>query len=113
MKNDKRNIQEKINKTLDVLDKVEKIETDPFFYTRLSARLEKQESKPGFDWLFETPLLKPILVGFVLVVNIISISHFVTAESTVLTDDEIVEMFNEEYFITQSSDSYSVINEDF
>lgn len=111
MKN-KTNIQNEINETLNLFDKIDKVEVDAFFYTRLSAKMENTKSKFSFDWLFETPILKPIIIAVILFINVISISYFLNSKSESLTNTEIVDLFNQEYSMTQSTDSFLAFNED-
>jgi hypothetical protein len=78
MKKRNKHIDEKVNKSLAFLDNMEKVEASPFFNTRLEARLEKQtDNKSFFSFLFTTQYnLKPVLIGLVLLVNVLSISIF-------------------------------------
>ncbi|MBI9069772.1 MAG: hypothetical protein JEZ09_20930 [Salinivirgaceae bacterium] len=111
MKN-KADIEREIEKTISLLDGKNKMKADAFFYTRLSAKMEQTESNFSFEWLLTSPWLKPLIVAFVLFINIISISHLIKSDDRELTNDDVVSLFNEEYFMTQSTDSYLVINED-
>ena len=79
MKKRNEHIEEKVNKTMEILDNMEKVEASPFFHTRLEAKLENQiAEKSFFSFLFSSQFyLKPVLIGLVLLVNIISISFFV------------------------------------
>ena len=47
MKNErKRQIEREVEKTLQQLDRFEKLESDPFFYTRLQAKLKSLQGRP-------------------------------------------------------------------
>ena len=53
MKSNQEDIDKKIAKTLSSLDDVERAKANPFFYTRLKAKME--EEKRGFWALFTIP----------------------------------------------------------
>ncbi len=65
-------IQERVQKTLDYIQKDRKITEDPWFFSRLTARLENEfEQSAKHGWLGITTLrLRPILAGMVLVIGI-------------------------------------------
>ncbi|MBE0647450.1 MAG: hypothetical protein IH596_06685 [Bacteroidales bacterium] len=67
-----RQIQERVQKTLDFIQKDRDLPEDPWFYSRLTARLEKeaeQSSRKGWAGVV-TLRLRPILVVLVLVIGI-------------------------------------------
>jgi hypothetical protein len=41
---DKRHIQEQVDKTLDSLDNIQRASSNPFLFTRIQARLQKEET---------------------------------------------------------------------
>ena len=63
-KNDK--IEQEIGRTLDHFDHAERLPPDPFFYTRLQARLAEKDQQPGVLPLF----MRVALLTVLLVVNI-------------------------------------------
>lgn len=73
-------IEEKVSKTLAFLDNVKKVEASPFFNTRLEAKLESQlESKSFFSFILTLKYnIKPVFVGIILLINIVSASIFLT-----------------------------------
>lgn len=108
MKADK-NIQKEVEKTLSSLDNWQKVEADAFFYTRLSAKLEKApEGSNVFNWFFNTPVLKPALVAFAIIINVMSV-FYLSYQNT--TTANFSETFANEYMLDQSTESYLVINE--
>ena len=64
MKSDKEDIDKKITDTLSSLDNVERAKVTPFFYTRLKARMQKEEK--GFWSLFTSPQFSMAVAGVVL-----------------------------------------------
>lgn len=104
-----KNIQNEVDKTLNSLDNWQMVNADAFFYTRLSAKLEKKtQASTAFNWLFNTPILKPALVAAALIINITSILYL-SYQSTSETD--FTEAFTSEYMLDQSTESYLVLNE--
>ena len=73
MKREKR-IEEEVNKTLRCLDEIEAIESSPFFYARLRAKIrEIEEGEATFlARLFGVRGLRPALLGLVVVLNLVS-----------------------------------------
>lgn len=102
-----------VEKTLKYLEHLPKVETDAFFYTRLSAKLESQSQYQPLQWLFEVPYLKPAFVVLFLALNIASIVHLnnfyksQNAENLSVSDE-----FVTEYDLNQSTDSYLVLNDE-
>lgn len=66
------NKHDKLQKTLDFIDKDRIISDDPWFYSRLMSRIEgekEQSQKVGFFGLI-TPGIKPILAGMLVMIGI-------------------------------------------
>ena len=61
MKSNKEDIDKKVVDTLSSLDDVERAEVSPFFYTRLKARMQKEEK--GFWSLFINPQFSMAVAG--------------------------------------------------
>jgi hypothetical protein len=57
-------VEQKIQEILSSLDNVSKAETDPFFYTRLTAKLNAREDSIWMD--ISGFLARPIVIGFLL-----------------------------------------------
>lgn len=62
----KKKIEEEIARTLAEFDRAERLPEDPYFYTRLQARLNRREVK---NTLF-TRILRPAIVTALLLLNI-------------------------------------------
>lgn len=104
-----KNIQNEVEKTLSSLDSWPKVEADAFFYTRLSTKLEKApKGNNVFDWLFNTPVLKPALVAFAILINVMSV-FYISFQNT--TETDFADAFSSEYMLDQSTESYLVLNE--
>ena len=59
----KEHIEGEIQKTLDQFDAAEQLPPDPFFFTRLQARLEQQNQQRGILLVFLRPALLTALVA--------------------------------------------------
>lgn len=104
-----KNLQKEITKTLGALDNWKQIETDPFFYTRLSVRIENKTS--AFNWFLNSPILKPALITMTLLINIFTINYLITTNASTQTND-FVSAFTEEYMLDSSTETYLVLNEE-
>lgn len=59
-----------MNKTYSILNNVEQLNPNPFFYTRLSEKIKEIENKRIFHPSF-IKILQPIVVSFVLIVSVV------------------------------------------
>ena len=99
-----KHIEERINKTLEILDNKNKVTANPFLYTKIQAKLEKSnEPKPIllFDFV-ERFRLKPILVISILVINILSVSYYMSNSNLLLNNREenianMVDLYDMDY----------------
>lgn len=71
-------VQEEVEKTMSLLDRMENLEAGPYFYTRVEARLRSKEREektilPGF---FAARVLKPAFLVLLLMINLISVFFF-------------------------------------
>ena len=108
-----KNIQSEVEKTLNSLDNWKKIETDSFFYTRLSVRLENKRQIKNLNWFFDSLLLRPALMVFALLINILSINYFISNSNSIQEDSsDFANLFNDEYMLDQSTDSYFMLNDE-
>lgn len=95
---DRKKINDEVDKTLDSLDRLNRAEVKPFFYTRLIARMDKgEEREPKFRWQWALATLIIIMV-----VNGFSYLNF---WPSVAEEDEI-EWLAEEYSL-EYQDLYS------
>ncbi len=88
-------IEKEINKTLDAFNLAEKLPHNPYFFSRLQARME---DKPKEKMVFAT--LRPVLLASLLIVNI------VTAISYLSSTDIVTQ-------ITSEQDPYEIFASDF
>lgn len=111
MKNKDQHIEQEIEKTFDSLNKTEKIECSPFFYTRLMGNIESMEKKQKRN-VFESDLirlLRPTLLIFIIILNIVTGIYFfnyITEQSQ--ERSQYIESLSEEFSIQQTN--YTLLN---
>ena len=93
MKEDKldkqKHIRDEVEKTMSLLDRVEKLEAGPYFYTRVESRLRsrEKEEKAKLPGILGVRVLKPAFLVLLLMINIISAVFFlVESKDTGLAD---------------------------
>ncbi len=102
----KEHIEQEVEKTLRCFETIENIESDPFFYTRLQAKIRDLEEKkkparhPGFSIGY---YLRPALLVLLVVFNILS-AVLVFRGSDTQSDVR-------QYYLTTFADEYA-LNQD-
>lgn len=96
--NDK--LKREVDKTIDSLDGVAKLKTSPYFYTRLKARMEEQETSWAASWKWS-------LAGTILVI-ILNMAVMLNASYSEVSEEEVIEQLAMEY----SSQGPSIYNND-
>ena len=108
-----KDIQEEVEKTMNSLNNWKPVETDAFFFTRLSVRIEKRTQTKSFNWFFESPILRPALITLTLLINILTINYFITyVENTKEESTDLISLFTDEYQLNQSTESYIALNDE-
>lgn len=78
-------IREKVEKTLEMMDRLEAPKAGPYFYTRLEAELRSRE-KESRGWLpdiLAAGRLRAVLVILLLLINVISTAFFLAKPLTI------------------------------
>ena len=97
----KKKIEQEIAKTLEEFDKVERLPEDPYFYTRMQARLNSREKKNA---LFPR-VLRPAIVTLLLLLNIGTAYFYLntgTSGQTTTQHQELGQTIAEELGMQQS-----------
>jgi hypothetical protein len=102
MEREKR-ILEEVEKTLNSIDNISKLETNPFLFTRIKARIvdnsveQIREGKTGF-------VLKPAVLILLLVINIVTAVFFFSNSTGQVTsaNTNLVESLTEDYQYSQT-----------
>ena len=73
-------IQEEVDMTMEIMDRMETLEAGPYFYTRLEAKLRSRERENKYGWPHITLLwdraLRPVLLALFIIINVISAVFF-------------------------------------
>ena len=98
-------IQDEVKKTIAVLDNIEKIEGNPYLFTRVKATLNspKKEGRFSFASVFGSPRIALILV--LLFFNLASTILFFTQNKTAVASDEsFISSLTQEYYLSTDDD---------
>lgn len=84
---------------LDSLDGIKRAEMPTFFYTRLQARLEKQNEQEGAFWKILTrPAISLLTLSLLVVLNVAAIRFFTKSHPSVRTKEtSAIQNFANEY----------------
>jgi hypothetical protein len=108
-----RNIENKVEKTLNSLDNVTRAKSNPFLYTRIMASLKREERSPWILRFISRPAIALAAVLIVILMN--SLVFFGSSENTQQTsavqeDDQI---FASEYNYPQTTaERFYSVNEE-
>lgn len=99
----KERIEQEIQKTLDQLGKDDGLQPDPYFYTRLSARLRERTRQPK-SWNL---ILKPAALALLILINIGTIFWYTSSssgQSTVVdSKTEMVSLLSNDFGVRTST----------
>ena len=101
----KKKIQDEVEKTLAILDNVEKIEGNPYLFTRIKANLNMQKRISRFSLapVLASPRLALIIV--LLILNLVSTVLFFFQNNTVVKNNEsFVGSLTDEYYLSIDDD---------
>jgi hypothetical protein len=111
MKNKDQHIEQEIEKTLDSLNKTEKIECRTFFHTRIMGNIESMEKKQKHN-VFESDLiglLRPTLLILIIILNIVTGIYFFRYTTQQSQErSQYIESLSEEFSIQQTN--YTLMN---
>ena len=104
-------IEREIEKTLGCFDTAQRLKADPYFYTRLRARIADEEKgrRSILRGLFSPNMLRPVFLAVVVLLNLITAAiifrgHYRTPN----TRDRYLSAFAEEYSLDLDSESSSL-----
>ena len=101
--NNEKDIQQEVKNTLVLLDSVKHAQANPFFYTRLKARMKSvTATETRLSFVLHTRIILGILGVFLLIVlNLVSVLS-VSSRSTEVQKDQALASLAEEYHLTYS-----------
>jgi hypothetical protein len=94
-------IQEEVQKTLDCLDRMPRLDGNPFLYTRIALQLSAMMRQPSARTSHRVAtILKPVLLGLLIVFNIITLARTLTSASAdTASRSDLVDSITHEYQI--------------
>lgn len=101
----KKLIDQEVEKILQCFDQPEKIESNPFFFTRVQAAisdLDKKQTELGIFSIFENVLRPAFIVG-IIILNLITAGFTLNRKDNQSTSkSQVIYSFAEEYSFTQN-----------
>ena len=99
-----RKIQNEVEKTIYLLDKLENIEPSPFLYTRIKARLKSVENVVSFRGSI-LKISKQIVLALLFLLNVYSIASYITSETSEINKrQEYIKNIASEYSLNNNID---------
>jgi|GEM_PF-760201 len=70
--------EHEVDKTLDILNQMDRAKTDAFFYSRLENRMEEQSNESTSGWMIILPNWRyyALAMLFLLIFNVVSLFHY-------------------------------------
>lgn len=104
-------LNKKVQDALDSLDGIQRAEIQPFFYTRLRARMEKS---PKTGWELISAILARPVVAIAAIVLVVVLNFFILireeAPSSVASNGNIEQALSDNEYILASSSSFDYEN---
>ncbi len=96
-------IEEEVKKTMDLLNEKESTEINPFFYTRVKAKLDEVENTSAVkEGSYFQLVLKPAFLAVIISLNIVSGYFLLKEEDQSYSREDFINAFSEDYSITDS-----------
>lgn len=107
---DKTRIEKEVEASMTSLDNLQRAEPDHFFYTRLEARMEREQNQlSGPIGFFANVKWSVALLSLFAILNVASFFLLTSGNSQTDAEQASLDSFSEEYF---SSNLYQYENED-
>lgn len=107
MRKEKR-ISDEVEKTLNAVNELPRLEGNPFLYTRIKTVIEKYPSPVKKKSIF---VFKPVIIGLIIIINVITTIYFLQADiGSYPPDESLIESLNNDYKINQSYYEYISLN---
>ena len=113
--NRKEKIEQEVQKTLECINQAERLKSNPFFYTRLKAKIDDLHSQKQKirGWEFAWGVLKPGLLLLIIILNIFTAILFLkNRDNEYSSREQLLDAFAQE--LTLDSNQYNptlLINE--
>ena len=97
-----------VEKTLNAIDSLPKLESNPFLFTRIKARISNESIKVGSVEKTEF-VFRPVTIALLLILNIVTAVYFIGFGNNSTTGTSLVDKMKQEYGVTQiQSDNYNL-----
>jgi len=104
-----KDIEKKINSTLNSLEGLGKAEVSPFFYSKLEVRMQDELTSSIGRFAFIGNLrMSMAVLGVVLILNFASLFLLSNSDQETTGGDSDIELFTQEYF--SGTDDYEYLN---
>lgn len=103
-------INNEIEKTMDLLDDIEKISPDPLFYDDLMNRIKSLDIEPSGKKLYFYRNYKNVLFILLILVNLFTLIYFYSASRRAIKDENLISTAKV-YHINQSNYNLLTFNE--
>jgi hypothetical protein len=94
-------ILEEVEKTLNSIESLPKLESNPFLYTRLKSRIARESISTGNE-KNKLAILKPVGLALILVINIITAIYFFDVNGKTQSSNTLVNSLSQEYKTNQT-----------
>ncbi len=98
-------IEEEIRKTMESLDRLDRVEGNPFMFTRIKAKLKDDPEPKTFQLV---GVLQIAMIAALLIVNLISLNNKVKAS---FGEDVILESMANDYGLQSTESIYNYFNQ--
>lgn len=100
--NKEQKIINEVEKTINIIDSLPRLNSNPFLLTRIKPRLNalglKQKSQKKVDLV-----LKPVTAALILALNIITLIYFIAFNLNIKNETSLVDMMKKEYRINETT----------
>lgn len=112
MKNKNYNIEQEVKKTMESIDEIKRVEGNPFLYTRLQERMNRQEESKVVTRHSRFPIWQLAMVAALLFINgfVLHQSGYFDLEKTVAVEETTIEDFADEYALTESEEDLDYLS---
>lgn len=92
MSHKNKDIKKEIERTMNVLDEWKRPDSNPYFITRLNARLKDKTTVKGMDW---AAVLRPTFLGLLVMVNLFTFYNINNNEQEYTPEEVAYEYWEE------------------
>lgn len=102
MKNNKINIDQEVQKTMESIDQIQRVEGNPFLYTRLQEKLRQEAEGENITIRTRFPVWQVTMMVVLLFINGVALMQSGYLDATTETATNSIDKFAEEYALTES-----------